>query len=363
MPRDNSTPKPPSYRLHKASQQAVVTIKGKDHYLGPWMSPESRLKYERLITALLSGEDPATQRRSLPGRCHHRGTLRRVPAEPRRKALRQRRAPTSELTNVKRAIRCMITLYAALPVKLFSPLKLKACRDRLIQDGLCRSNVNRYQSIITRIVAYGVENEMVSGEVWHSLRAVKPLQRDRSGARETEPIGPVSESDVNATLPFLNEPYRTMVRLQGLLGCRPGELTSMTGEGIDRSEAVWIYRPRSHKTQHHGKERVIPIGPQAQLLLRPFLDSVLPAIQLFRNNRRTRISRNSYERAIETACRKAGIEPWSPNQLRHAAATRIRRQYGLEAAQVVLGHSTASTTEIYAERNIGLACDIASKLG
>ena len=84
---------------------------------------------------------------------------------------------------------------------------------------------------------------------------------------------------------------------------------------------------------------------------------------VFRNNRRMRISRNSYEHAIKTACRKAGIEPWRPNQLRHAAATRIRRQYGLEAAQVVLGHSTASTTEIYAERNIGLACDIALKLG
>ena len=112
-------------------------------------------------------------------------------------------------------------LYAALPVKLFSPLKLKACRDRLIQDGLCRSNVTRYQSIITRIVAYGVENEMVSGEVWHSLRAVKPLQRDRSQARETEPIGPCDE-DVDATIPYLEDPYRTMVRLQGLWVVGPG---------------------------------------------------------------------------------------------------------------------------------------------
>jgi len=359
MPRGNST-KPPSYRLHKASQQAVCTIKGRDHYLGAWMSPESRLKYERLITAYMAGE-PAPLPEASPADC----TIAELCVMYLRWAEThyvKDGAPTSELVNVKRAIRCLTGCHAALPVKQFSPLKLKACRDRLIQDGLCRSNVTRYQSIITRIVAFGVENELVSGEVWHSLRAVKPLQRDRSEARETEPIGPVSDEDVEATLPFLSEPYRAMVKLQGLLGCRPGELTSMQGGDIDRTGVVWIYKPRSHKTQHHGKERVIPIGPQAQLLLRPFLPDFTAQL-LFRNNRRRVISRNSYEQAIKKACRKAGIEPWSPNQLRHAAATRIRRQYGLEAAQVVLGHSTASTTQIYAERNIGLACDIALKLG
>ena len=359
MPRTCST-KPPSYRLHKASQQAVCTIKGRDHYLGAWMSPESRLKYERLITAYMAGE-PAPLPEASPADC----TIAELCIMYLRWAEThyvKDGAPTSELVNVKRAIRCLTGCYAALPVKQFSPLKLKACRDKLIADGLCRSNVTRYQSIITRIIAYGVENEMVDGNVWHSLKAVKPLQRDRSGARETEPIGPVSDEDVEATLPFLSEPYRSMVKLQGLLGCRPGELTSMQGGDIDRSEAIWIYQPRSHKTQHHGKERVIPIGPQAQLILRPFLPD-FPAQLVFRNNRRRMISRNSYEQAIKKACRKAGIEPWSPNQLRHAAATKIREAYGLEAAQVVLGHSNASTTQIYAERNIRLACDIALKLG
>ncbi len=359
MPRGNST-KSPSYRLHKASQQAVCTIKGKDHYLGPWMSPESKLKYHRLIMAYEAGE-PAPLPEASPADC----TIAELCVMYLRWAethYTKDGKPTSELANVKRAIRCLTGCYAALPVKHFSPLKLKACRDRLIADGLCRSNVTRYQSMITRIIAYGVEQEMADGNVWHSLKAVKPLQRDRSEARETEPIGPVSDLDVEATLPFLSEPYRTMVKLQGLLGCRPGELTGMTGGEIDRSPAVWIYRPRSHKTRHHGKDRVIPIGPRAQLILRPFLPD-FPAQLVFRNNRRRAISRKSYEQAIKTACQKAGIEAWSPNQLRHAAATRIRRQYGLEAAQVILGHSTASTTEIYAERNIGLACDIALKLG
>jgi hypothetical protein len=41
--------KQPAYRLHKARNCAVVTLNGKNHYLGPWQSPESHEKYARLI--------------------------------------------------------------------------------------------------------------------------------------------------------------------------------------------------------------------------------------------------------------------------------------------------------------------------
>jgi integrase len=54
---------------------------------------------------------------------------------------------------------------------------------------------------------------------------------------------------------------------------------------------------------------------------------------------------------------------WFPYQLRHAFATRVRRQHGLEAAQVLLGHTKADTTQIYAERNEALAVAVAAKIG
>ena len=54
---------------------------------------------------------------------------------------------------------------------------------------------------------------------------------------------------------------------------------------------------------------------------------------------------------------------WSPNQLRHAAATKIREEFGLEAAQVYLGHSQAYVTEIYAEKNFALAEQVAKQIG
>ncbi len=40
---------------------------------------------------------------------------------------------------------------------------------------------------------------------------------------------------------------------------------------------------------------------------------------------------------------------WHPHQLRHNAATDLRRQFGIEATRVVLGHASAVTSEIYAE--------------
>jgi integrase len=43
--------------------------------------------------------------------------------------------------------------------------------------------------------------------------------------------------------------------------------------------------------------------------------------------------------AVQRACKKAGIPPWSPRQLRHTRATVIHRAFGLEVARTVLGHT------------------------
>ena len=53
----------------------------------------------------------------------------------------------------------------------------------------------------------------------------------------------------------------------------------------------------------------------------------------------------------------------NPHQLRHNAATRLRKDYGLEAAQVILGHKTLAVTEIYAEKNLQAAQKIMGEVG
>jgi integrase len=70
-----------------------------------------------------------------------------------------------------------------------------------------------------------------------------------------------------------------------------------------------------------------------------------------------------YAHAVQKAAKKAGVPHWHPNQLRHLFATEVRKAHGLEAAQVLLGHSRADVTQVYAERNETLAASVAAKIG
>jgi integrase len=54
---------------------------------------------------------------------------------------------------------------------------------------------------------------------------------------------------------------------------------------------------------------------------------------------------------------------WHPHQLRHNAATRIRKERGLDAARAILGHRSLAITEVYAEIDQGLAAETIRQLG
>lgn len=92
-----------------------------------------------------------------------------------------------------------------------------------------------------------------------------------------------------------------------------------------------------------------------------------------------RYTPNSYARAIAKACERAFPPPkslegeevkrwkrqhcWSPNRLRHNAATFLRKEFGIEAARVVLGHASSAVTEVYAELDLAKAAEIMSQVG
>ena len=54
MNADGRSPRTPMYRLHKPRNRAVVTIDGRDYYLGPYNSLESKAEYDPLIALLLA---------------------------------------------------------------------------------------------------------------------------------------------------------------------------------------------------------------------------------------------------------------------------------------------------------------------
>ncbi len=65
------------------------------------------------------------------------------------------------------------------------------------------------------------------------------LPRGRTGARETEPIGPVEDAVVEATLPHLSRRVRGLVEFQRLTGCRPGEACTVRRCDPDTGGAIW----------------------------------------------------------------------------------------------------------------------------
>lgn len=404
---------PPSYRLHKPTGQAIVLLSGKMFYLGPYGTKVSKAEYDRVVGEWLAAG------RMLPSKEASAAPLTIVElcAAYLRFATgyyRKDKGTTSEVERIGAALRIVKELYKRLPACEFSPLKLKACRERMITTGWSRSGINKACQRIARMFRWAVENELVPADVHQSLKAVAGLRQGRTEAPETAPVLPVDDGVVNATLPHLSPVVRAMVELQRLTGMRPGEVCLLRPCDLDTSGDVWLYRPSRHKTQHHGRGRVVAIGPKAQTVLLPFLNrkpvafcfSPAEAIEQQRqertrqrktpagygNSRGTnrvatpkrgaaeRYIAGAYGNAIRRACDKAFPAPengqspeaikawqeshrWSPNQLRHTAATEIRRRFGLEAAQVALGHAAANVTQIYAERDLSKAAEVMRILG
>lgn len=425
MPRsENYVPK---YCKHKASGLAIVTIRGQDHYLGPYGSKASRIEYDRLIMEWLAAGRPADDPRTLAI------LVKDILLQFWKFAKRHYRKdgqPTGTADNYKPALRLLRRYYGNTPAAEFGPKALKALRHKMILEGNSRSYINENVSRIRRMFRWAASEELIPAEVFNALATVTSLPKGRSEARETAPVPPVDDAVVDATIPHMPPVVADMVRFQRLTGARPGEVRTIRPQDVDRSGEVWLYRPEKHKTQHHEKQRVICIGPRAQEVLRPYLlrdsaaycfspaDSERKRNNARREGRQTPMTpsqaarqrkrnpqhpvkdhytKDSYNRAIERACDMAFPPPpalarhegetiaqwqnrltekqreqlkhwrtanrWAPNQLRHTAGTEARKRFGIEAAQTMLGHSRTSTTEIYAEKNLQLAIEIARQVG
>jgi integrase len=82
-----------------------------------------------------------------------------------------------------------------------------------------------------------------------------------------------------------------------------------------------------------------------------------------KRKKRDRYDVASYRRAITYMIKKSGVPHWHPNQLRHSCGTRTRREHGLDAAQIILGHKQCDVTQVYAEVDRAKAIKIVSKCG
>ena len=147
-------------------------------------------------------------------------------------------SPTNELPQYRQTFRLVRELYGHTPAREFGPLALKAVRRRFIERGWGRRSVNQQVERVRRVFKWAVAEELVPPAVHQALAAVAGLQRGRTDAREPDPVGPVDDATVDATLPHLNRHVRGLVEFQRLTGCRPGEACSVRRCDIDTGGAV-----------------------------------------------------------------------------------------------------------------------------
>lgn len=385
-PRGRPRSAVPSYRLHRASGQAVCTIDGKDVYLGRHGSEESRKRYGDILAKAAAHLPIEPQRgNSLP-----------IPTGPTIDELSvkfiefadghylKNGRPTSEIDIIKAAIAPLHQFWGDVPASGFGPKLLKAYRDKLVARGITRNTINALVGRVRRIFRHAVSEELIPSEIYQKLAAVEGLRRGRTEARESEAVRPVSDVAVAATLPFVSETVSAMIRLQRLTGMRPGEVCSLRLEEIDTSGPIWLFKPSDHKLSHHGRDRVVAIGPRGQAILngRRGLRLAGPVFPGGANRQSKQpITTAAYRRAICRGCEVAfgmpsDLEPadqiawreryaWHPNQLRHSFATELRRTPGmsLDAVAACLGHTQLSTSQIYAELDTATAAEAAARIG
>lgn len=386
--------KAPARRYH-LSGQSVVTIDGKDFYLGKHDSPESIAKYAVLIASyqqndyrlpdsfdieelnsrvkLILGE-PAQHQENEPITIKHVTFCYREWAKNR-----YRTGKDKELARAGQVCDELDKHDGTLLAEKYGPLALQKQRRRWVDAGISRKYVNRQTNLVIRMFKYAVSQELVSPETWQRLKAVEPLRIGTTTAPETEPRKPVALEVVRATAKHLTPIVRAMVRVQAATGMRPSEVCNLRPCDIDRTGETWMYRPAKHKTANKGKRKAVPLVGDAREAIEDCLNRhpesycFSPRESVAWLNAQKRASRKSkvqpsqqdrsksnprkqpgeqydsqsFNKAIRSACLKANVEPWTPYQLRHLAGTVVRDALGIEHAQALLGHAQIAMTEHY----------------
>ena len=402
----------PNRRHHKASGQAFVVLLCHDgvrrcHYLGKYNSRESQEEYDRLI-----GIYTANGRKMPPPDSESRGVLVKELAV---KYLQwgegyYQNSPRESFWHHKNAIlNFLVKDFKHTPVNEFTPADLYAIQGKLIKHGCRRQSVNRYTTIIQKAFKMGVSRGWgVLGATVYELQTFENLKKGRSSAKEYQKGKPVPLDVFWKTHKEMTPTIRAMTEVQLRCGMRPQDIRNLRYCDLDfescKNEGVWLYRPHQHKTDYRDDdwELIKIIDTRAQEILIPYLmgKENVPEAFIFspaesmrlhnidrRRNRKTlnkqglpqpsqrnrkkaypkkspgmQYSISSYAGAIETACKKAEVERWTPNQLRHLALSLARSKSGLDGAQALAGHKSASTTEIYAKVAIGTAIRTAKEL-
>lgn len=274
---------------------------------------------------------------------HARGHYRRRSGEP-----------TREAENIKAALdRFVAFAGAGAPAAKINRHQVRAWMDQLASEELSRAYVNQCLSRVRRWVRWCADWDYVPFAVTENLRLVRPLMPFRSKARESKRKEPPTLEQIARVIEFLPPLARDVLHLAKLTGARPSELLALTNSEVRHDDPPRLVIGQ-HKNAHFGHLRIIPLCPAAFAIVQCRWRPLLPSERLFASLKRDgHYSIGGFRSTLRRACKRAGVPVFTPHAVRHAVARHVRRHRGLDAAQSLLGHASARTTEIYAPLTAG----------
>jgi len=350
-----------AYTLHGATGQAFVRVRGRMIYLGKYGTPESRTRHRNIVAAAQARQQAFDLMRPLAvGELCERFILA-MQAEHGQRSWQDIEARAVALTVCER--------FAGLEAAAFGPKALQDIQQAMLkQDRLTRYGINRRKQHIVAMFKWAVSQELVPPSVWHALQAVKAIRRGKG--RDNPPRVPADPAAVDAVVAKLHADGNTgaarCVRFMRATGCRPAEAYGATPADLRLSDPLPTYRVREHKNTHRGMERIVPLNAAAVAVVQEAL-AARPQTHglLFPNGAGNTWDNRTLPRMIVRACEALGIQPWTPYQLRHLAATEAVNRTGNEAAvAAMLGHSPDSTVvRRYSVNRLQLAAQAAQAVG
>lgn len=203
---------------------------------------------------------------------------------------------------------------------------------QLMSTGLSRSCVDQTISALRflYVTLYGREG--------FALDVVRPKREDPL------PQVPTREEVLRMADALMNRRHRLAILLTYATGMRVSELVRVRVGDVDLGRMVLLIRAGKGR-----KDRVTVLSASLEAEVRWIVGTRDPAERLFVSQQGERWSERSFQRVMESACAKAGLQRQiTPHSLRHAFATHLLESgTDLRFIQALLGHAKIETTTRY----------------
>ncbi len=245
-------------------------------------------------------------------------------------------------------------------------LLLRRFFAKFYEEGCARRTVLRRYSALRSFFKYMLKEKLISANVLDELQRPK-LDKTLPRPLTLSEIRLFFDQPDLTTLVGLRD--RAMMELFYSSGLRLSELAQLNRGSLD-------FKGKRVKVHGKGKkERIVPLTPNAMLWLQKYLEwperfqdgerhrAEIDPEAVFLNRWGKRLTVRSIDRLFKDYLRQSGLSHrLTPHVLRHSIATHLLEQgMDLKSIQVLLGHSSLSTTTIYTQVSARLKRDVYAK--